>query len=150
MISLYGLPFSLLPLRFWRKVHAAPNGCWVWIGAQTNRGYGTAWMPHHNPQRASAHRLTYEIWADTIPASLEIDHLCRNKACVNPAHLEAVSHRTNVHRGDMTKLRVTHCPMGHEYAGANLYIRPDNGNRDCKRCQRKRNRRWEARQKAHL
>lgn len=147
MISLYDLPFSLLPLRFWRKVHVAQNGCWEWIGAQTNRGYGTAWVPNHNPQRASVHRLTYEIFVGPIPDSLELDHLCRNKACANPLHVEAVTHQVNCLRGDMSGWKATHCPAGHEYAGDNLYIRPDNGGRDCKCCKRERNRRWEARQR---
>lgn len=77
------------------------SGCWVWLGNRTPRGYGQI---HVDGATAYVHRAAYEVWIGPIRAGLVIDHLCRNAACFNPAHLEAVPQAVNVQRGDHAKL----------------------------------------------
>jgi hypothetical protein len=80
---------------FWSLVEKT-DACWLWSGAKEPRGYGYVYQ--HGKKRR-AHRITYELFKGPIPDGLDIDHLCRNTSCVNPEHLEAVSHRVNVLRG---------------------------------------------------
>jgi hypothetical protein len=82
-----------------------------------------------------AHRVAYEHWCAPIGSGREIDHLCRNRACVNPNHLEAVSHRENVRRGLRGAL-TTHCAQGHEYTPENTARY--RGHRACRACNRER------------
>lgn len=86
-----------LPARFWNKVQPLANGCWEWVAARTRDGYGRYWV---NPSHVLAHRWAYEKLTGPIPTGLESDHLCRNRACVNPAHIEPVTRRENLLRGD--------------------------------------------------
>lgn len=76
-----------------------PGGCWLWQGALNTKGYAVLSVGGRGGRRHYAHRLSYEIHVGPIPAGLQIDHLCRVRRCVNPAHLEPVTNRENVLRG---------------------------------------------------
>lgn len=123
--------------RFWNRVNKEGplwNGtpCWIWTGALMTKGYGTL---ENGQRREGAHRIAYKLRYGSIPEGLTIDHLCRNKPCVNPGHLEAVTNRTNVLRGvgpSAQNARKTHCLRGHEYTEANTYR--SNGKRSCRTC----------------
>ena len=113
-------------------------GCWLWTAYVDRHGYGRL---RDGRRMISAHRLSYELARGAIPEGLELDHLCRTRHCVNPDHLEAVTHRENVRRGmtgEVSRTRQTmktHCLNNHEYAGDNLIVRP-NGWRMCRECHR--------------
>lgn len=118
--------------RFWAKVDKnGPNGCWVWTAANAS-GYGRFWVGH----LVVAHRFAYELLVGPIPDGMQLDHLCRNPPCVNPAHLEPVTCRVNLLRGETQtarRSRQTHCSRGHEFTAANTYTKP-NGARNCRAC----------------
>jgi len=92
----------------------------------------------------SAHRLSYETEIGPIPEGLELDHLCRVRSCVNPLHLEPVTHQENVRRGEGANFwrNKTHCPQGHEYTEENTGISNRNNEkcRYCRECKREKNR----------
>lgn len=135
--------------RFWSKVHRTDD-CWLWTDALNAKGYGQFKL---GPGRmVKPHRMAYELSVGPIPDGLVIDHLCRVRHCVNPAHMEPVSIAENTRRGDATppQARVnrekTHCPQGHAYDEANTgHYR---GRRYCRTCQNEYSRRRRARQKA--
>ena len=108
------------------------NTCWEWTSSKTPKGYG---LIEFNGKMIYTHRFIYEYLHGPIPAELEIDHLCSNRACANPKHLEAVLHTENIRRGNsgIINRQKTHCPQGHEYSLANTYHNP-NGGRDCRIC----------------
>ncbi len=119
---------------FWSKVDATGD-CWIWTRATNKHGYGCA---RHQGQRQLAHRTAYELLVGPIPDGLEPDHLCRNSPCVNPDHIELVTHRTNSLRGyspPARNARKTHCLRGHPFSGDNLRITPTGG-RVCRACHR--------------
>lgn len=121
--------------RFWQKVTQSAS-CWHWQGAIIKGGYGGFKTPTGH---TLAHRFSYELHNGAIPEGLQIDHLCRNRACVRPDHLEAVTQRTNILRGvglAAKYARVTHCPKGHPYDEANTYH--NRGGRYCRQCARDR------------
>lgn len=132
--------------RFWEKVDA-DGDCWVWTAATNTSGYGQFSV---GGKHQGAHRVAWELLVGPIPEGLQIDHLCRVKHCVNPDHLEPVSHAENFRRGirgaqDRAK---THCPQGHPYAGDNLYVHPDGRHRQCRACGAASARRSRARMRA--
>lgn len=134
---------------FWAKVDVGVSGlsCWEWTASRTPGGYGfvrIATRPH------MAHRAAYEFLIGPIPEGLVIDHLCRNKGCVNPDRLEVVTQRENVRRGragaeSAARGRAsTHCTNGHERTEQNSYPLPAGG-LSCKTCRRDATRRYRIR-----
>ena len=121
-----------VPDRFWPKVDtsAGPDACWPWTASLTPDGYGR--MSWHDGD-IGAHRLSWILaHGMPVPDGLVIDHLCRVRHCVNPAHLEAVTQQLNLRRGVGTNAAKTHCPSGHEYTDANTYRAC--GRRLCRTC----------------
>jgi len=118
--------------RFWAKVEKTP-GCWRWRGQLLRSGYGRFSVGRRSVR---AHVFAYEQEYGAVPNGLCLDHLCRNKVCVNPQHLEAVTSRENTLRGiglTAQNARKTHCPNGHAYDAINTYIY--NGRwRNCRAC----------------
>jgi hypothetical protein len=108
------------------------GGCWEWTGLRNSAGYG---LIRSGQRRLMAHRALYEFLVDPVPEGLEMDHLCRNRKCVNPDHLEPVTHRVNMLRGQTlpaANVAKTECPRGHPYDGLNTRLW--RGQRHCREC----------------
>lgn len=139
-VTAHGTPRLVLDRRtpFWDRVRKT-DGCWEWIATKNAYGYGVF---VRNGSLKMAHRLSYEELVGPIPEGMQIDHLCRNPACINPAHLEAVTQRVNLLRGVGISARNaarTHCPQGHIYSDENTYLRKTSSGgpaRFCKICAR--------------
>lgn len=131
--------------RLARHSERAPSGCLLWTGS-TRGGYGLITLAR---VVFSAHRVSYELHVGEIPEGKELDHLCRVRNCIEPSHLEAVSHKVNGLRGisfAAVNAKATHCKYGHPFTPENLstYYRR-NGERICLTCHRKRSKETRAR-----
>lgn len=129
-----------LPMNMQTKIVPAGE-CWEWVGARNNSGYGSvgAGMVGAKRKTMLAHRMSYQHVIGQIPEGLTLDHLCRNRACVNTDHLEPVTGTENTRRAAAVK---THCLKGHQLSGENIRIQVrSNGwkRRVCIACQRERN-----------
>lgn len=113
--------------RFFEKL-VQDGECWTF---NSRRTYGT--FRFAPALQGLAHRWAWEFWNGPIPAGLQVDHLCFNKGCVNPAHLDVVPPRTNVHRAPTHNATKTSCLAGHAFTAANTYVNPD-GHRACRTC----------------
>jgi hypothetical protein len=111
--------------------------CWLWTGAINGHGYANFRV---DGKVVGAHRFSYSYFRGPIPDGLHLDHLCRVRHCVNPAHLEPVDAKTNIYRGELaTKIwparrTKTHCPKGHAYSSWNTYVNERTRNRVCRIC----------------
>lgn len=121
------------------------TGCWVRADGRQLNAYGYQRVSNGDRRKSTgwfAHRLAYERCVGALDPELTIDHLCRNKRCFNPDHLEEVTNAENNARGFSTSAnnaRKTHCKRGHELSGTNLYRAAD-GSRQCRTCRRMRRR----------
>jgi ribosome-binding protein aMBF1 (putative translation factor) len=133
----------MLPVRFWNKVHKTADGCWLWTGRLRPDGYADL---KYEGKMMLAHRLSWIDQHGPVPDGKELDHLCRQRHCVNPEHLEPVTRRENIMRGDLPKMHrdITHCPAGHEYTPQNTRV-DRKGKRNCRTCSRGHTREWQER-----
>jgi hypothetical protein len=138
--------------RILSRVSETESGCWEFGGYRLPAGYGRlGW----NGRLWLTHRVTYTLLVGPIPEGLEIDHLCRNKPCCNPSHLEAVTRSENIRRGPQGEIAAererakTECPLGHPYDAINTYFAPD-GYRQCRICKRLAGQRYSARSRDRI
>jgi len=150
------LPIHLTPTQadtFWLLVEESPSGCWDWNGHLfAEFGYGQYRLTRGRSVTAlKAHRVSWTLLRGPIPQGMTIDHLCRNPRCVNPAHLECVSNKINILRGESPtalNAKKTHCAHGHEFTPTNIRWRHRGGKvigRECRQCEkdkRKRTKAW--------
>lgn len=125
------IPLSIRVWRFIRKTES----CWLWTGSVATNGYGRV---RDSDREVQAHRAVYQLLVGPIPDGLQVDHLCRVRNCVNPAHLEAVTQRENIPRGCSEPAKnaaKSECLMGHLFSPENTYTYPD-GRRECRTCRR--------------
>ena len=135
MTALIGRPPKPVEERLFARREVQADGCWVWQGSFFKDGYGRIAL---SGRTRLVHRVAYEHFVGPVPEELALDHLCRNRACFNPAHLEPVTIRENLFRSPITAASVkaaqTHCIRGHEFDEANTYRYQDTGRRMCRAC----------------
>lgn len=151
--------YAQLPENLLARLEVQPNGCWLWTGGVKSGGYVNYRV---NGVSTLGHRFVYETLFGPVPDGLEIDHTCHNgtgcpggacvhRRCLNPDHLEAVTHRVNTLRGNgpfADRARQTHCIRGHEFNEKNTYVRK-NGTRWCLMCKQLRRKEARARGVRH-
>lgn len=133
--------------RFLTKIEpSTPDDCWVWNGGHFQQTHYAMFSVRRDDGKwvpTTAHRIAWTLFNEEAPVTgMHIDHLCRNRWCVNPWHLEQVTPQTNTLRGEGPSAKCaqqTHCVHGHEFTDENTYRRP-NGRRECRECMRGRDR----------
>lgn len=125
-----------LPERIQNKIMPCPTtGCWLWIGLSMPTGYGCVNL---NGRRWYCHRLMYHLLVGEISNGLHCDHLCRNRICCNPLHIEPVTPRENLLRSPITNasigIKKTHCKRGHEFTSDNTLLKCVGSRRECRIC----------------
>ena len=136
LASWVGKPRKLqdLETKLFKKIRIYKSGCWIWTGAKYKKTTGDYGQIRIGGKLRKVHQISYEHFIGEIPKGLELDHLCKNTLCVNPKHLEPVTHKVNMERGkNATK---THCKRGHRYTTETTYIHLD-GKRECRICKKK-------------
>ena len=132
--------------RIWARTIVSESGCWEWQLATDAKGYGQIKLGRVQTGTRGTYRVhvaAYRALFGDVGEGLELDHLCRNRRCWRPDHLEPVPHKVNVLRGESPAARhavKSHCPQGHPYDAANTYIIPSSGRRVCRICKRESNR----------
>lgn len=131
-------------LRFLSKIKRTDTGCWEWTASKFSSGYGywCIYLPGAQRKAQVAHRAAYEHFVGSIPVGLDLDHLCRNRACVNPEHLEPVTRSENLLRSPLMGQQMRDkevCVRGHPLVGENASLKSrKDGHRVCKICARER------------
>lgn len=132
--------------RFWAKVDVGhPLGCWEWTAQRNRGGYGRIRLTGRGAPQVVAHRVAFELLRGPIPDGHELDHLCRNRGCVNPDHLEPVTPLENALRGESINARnarKTRCTNGHALIGDNVLVVNGGKSRRCRTCTREQQARW--------
>ncbi len=130
-----------IPNGFAIRYRVDPDGCWRWIGYVSPDGYGRYSTGYPARRDTMAHRIAYVEWVSPIPKGMTIDHLCRVRSCVNPAHMEMTTFQVNIDRRDTTNIGArnrekTHCPKGHPLDEANtmVEINKSGRHRKCRIC----------------
>ncbi len=129
-----------------RLIRIQDDGCWLWLGDQTSNGYGK-WQRGPGHRQRVAHRICWEHYNGPIPEGHQLDHLCRNRICVNPEHLEPVTSSENIMRQDHANRLKTECINGHSYDEKNTRISKA-GKRQCRECDRIRTAKRDAKKRA--
>jgi hypothetical protein len=120
--------------QFWSHVdRKSDSECWNWTASKSSKGYGQFKI---NGKTIGAHVVSYFLLRGDYPKGLHLDHLCRNRACVNPTHLEPVTCKTNIQRGETGKHQrdKTHCPKGHEYTAENTIFYTNKSGKTSRYC----------------
>lgn len=133
-------PAKPLKERLLNRIAISDTGCWLWVGYLDKYGYGSLGVPRciaGKVKNVRAHRLSYELFKGPLLQGKYIDHLCKQRACINPDHLELVTPGENVMRSTKTFQAInaakTHCKNGHPLSGQNLYLMRL-GHRSCRTC----------------
>ena len=130
--------------RIWQRFEVdRQTGCWNWTGAISAGSYGSI---YYEGRMQKAHRVIWRLERGEIPDGLQIDHLCRNRRCINPDHLEVVTQSENLRRSPLMDRNShrTHCIRGHEFTEENTRYRPGSGHRTCIICMDMHRRNWRA------